>query len=80
MSNAEIILGNCLLVGIMENVDTYAGWNTKGYKIKAGSKAVFTDRIWKPCKVKNEKTGEPENKLILVKASFFTESQVIKVN
>ncbi len=78
MSNGEIIANNQMLYGVMEKVDTFAGWNAKGYKIKAGSKAVFQDKIWKPCQVKNEKTGEKEKKLLMVNASFFSESQVVK--
>jgi len=76
MTNTEIINGNCILAGIMEPVDTYPGWKASGYQVKKGSKAVFKTKIWKPCKVKNEKTGEKEKKLLLVNASFFTESQV----
>ena len=80
MTNAEIITGNCILTGISEPVDTYPGWKAKGYQVKKGSKAVFKTKIWKPCKTKNEKTGEKEKRLLLVNASFFTKSQVEKSN
>lgn len=80
MTNAQIIQTNAALSGIMEPVDTFPGWNAAGYRIKRGSKAVFSTKIWKPCKAKNPKTGEPTEKMLLVNASFFSLSQVEKAN
>ena len=80
MTNAEIISTNAALAGILEPVDTYPGWNAAGYQVKKGSKAVFQTKIWKPCKIKDPKSGEKEKKLILVNASFFSLSQVEKAN
>ena len=83
MTNAQIIAQEMLLNSINPNtkVDTYAGWKRKGKNVKKGEKAVFITQIWKPTKRK-PKEGEPEElsdektNMYLVKAAFFTESQV----
>ena len=82
MTNQEIILGECLLNGIEEPVNTYAGWKACGYHVKRGEKAAFCCQIWKPCQVKSKRKdtdGETVRKLILVKAYFFAASQVAPV-
>jgi len=78
MSNSEIIKNCMMFAGIEGPVDTVPGWNSEGYRIKKGSKAVFKTKIWKPCKTKDPKTKEPKEKLLLVNAAFFTASQVEK--
>lgn len=80
MSNTEIISIETGLRGITEKVDTFAGWQRKGYVVNKGQKAAFKTKIWKPCKVKEkDENGKEttENKLIMVNAAFFTQSQVI---
>lgn len=78
ITNAKIISGACDALGIVEPVDTFAGWKRQGYTIRRGEKALFTAQIWKPCKVKNpDKEGETKQKLLFVKAAFFGKSQVI---
>lgn len=69
-------------------IDTFAGWKRKGFTVKKGEKASFTTSIWKPKKYdvkdKNkdeivvDENGKPiqTTRLIMVKASFFTENQV----
>lgn len=79
MSNSEIIGTTTALMGIVEPVDTYAGWKRNGYTVKRGEKATFKTKIWKPCNVKDKDTDETEIKLILVNAAFFTASQVEKI-
>lgn len=88
MTNKEIIMGNMVLLGLdplTVFVDTFAGWNRRGFKVKKGEKAVFKTKIWKPSKkkIKEEKDGEQEEKevenMILVNAAFFRAEQVEKV-
>lgn len=79
MSNSEIISTHIALLGIMEPVNTYAGWQRNGYTVRRGEKATFKTKIWKPCKVKDEETKETGKKLIMVNAAFFTASQVEKI-
>lgn len=79
MTNKEIIVGEMVLNGISEEVDTFQGWKRKGYCVTKGSKNLFQTKIWKPCKVKNPKDGEKEKQLLMVKASFFGKSQVKKI-
>lgn len=87
ITNREIITMEMALRGIMEDVDTYAGWQRKGMQVQRGMKAMFVTQIWKPCKSKvsndvdaeekQEKQGEQKNrKMIMVKAAFFGISQV----
>ena len=83
MTNMEIILGECLLHGIDEPVDTFAGWKRKGMCVKKGEHSAFSTRIWKPKYGKNEEGQEDEetqkmDHMILVKAHFFKKSQVEK--
>jgi len=91
MTNGEIILGAMLVAKLNPEqvvVDTFAGWKRRGYKVKAGEKAVFQTKIWKPSKF-NKKVEDPvdgeevvveqEKRLILVNASFFTNEQVEKL-
>ena len=75
VTNRQIIAAECIDHGITEEVNTYAGWQVRGFQVEKGSKAVFKTKIWKPCKVKN-KDGEQSKKLLLVNAAFFTASQV----
>lgn len=84
MTNKEIILENLILLKldpITTFVDTFAGWNRRGYKIKKGEKVIFKTKIWKPSrkKVKND-DGEDEyiENMILVNAAFFKANQVEK--
>lgn len=89
MTNAEIIAGEMIVAGLnpLEDVvDTFAGWKRKGYTVKKGEKSVFTTSIWKPSIKKAEVTEEetvedntPHTYLHLVKASFFTDKQVEKL-
>lgn len=81
LTNREIILNEMILNGISLDkiVNTYAGWNRQGYTINRGSKALFTTKIWKPCKSKNKETDKETKNMYLVKASFFSQDQVSKV-
>lgn len=77
MTNSEIILGECLLNNITEEVNTFATWKAMGYKVKKGEKACFSTHIWKSV---TDKEDKEKKRLIFVKASFFKQSQVEKVN
>lgn len=81
LTNRQIIMTELALRGIMEDVDTYAGWQRRGMQVQKGQKALFVTEIWKPCKMKKKSNpeveeGETRRKLIMVKAAFFGVSQV----
>lgn len=86
MTNLEIIETARVMHGVPVNleVDTYAGWKRHGYIVKRGEKALFSTKIWKPCKVKpkgaddNDEVKETKNgtRMYLVPASFFSNEQV----
>jgi len=78
MTNKEIISIEMGLLGITENINTFAGWKREGFDIKKGSKALFKTRIWKPTMLTDKTTGEKEKRLIMVNANFFGASQVQK--
>lgn len=83
-TNKEILL-NCRLeysIPLDLVIDTYAGWRFKGWQVKRGEKALFTTKIWKPCKQKKiNENGDiiQTKKLLLVNASFFSREQVEKI-
>jgi hypothetical protein len=81
LTNKEILMQEMMLhnIDLETKIDTYAGWNRNGYTINKGSKALFTTKIWKPCKSKNKETEQVNNKMYLVKASFFSQDQVTKI-
>lgn len=83
MTNAEILTTECALHNVTETVDTFAGWKRKGYSVKKREHAVFKTSIWKPSKKRKEgdSTEETDDKkpyveMYMVKAAFFTASQV----
>lgn len=66
-----------------EALHTYAIWKQLGYQVKKGEKAVASFTIWKCVTAKqNEENAEeqPENKMFMKKAHFFTIGQVEKIN
>lgn len=80
--NVELIASACMDYKITETVKTLPQWNKAGYRIKAGSKALFKIKIWKPCKQKiTDENGNAETvqKLRLVDAYFFGMSQVERI-
>lgn len=84
MTNAQIVMTECALHNVTEAVDTFAGWKRKGYSVKKGEHAVFKTSIWKPNSKKRKEedsTEETDDKkpyarMYMVKAAFFTVSQV----
>ena len=83
MTNAEILITECALHNVTEAVDTFAGWKRKGYSVKKGEHAVFKTSIWKPSKKRKEEDSteetddkKPYARMYMVKAAFFTASQV----
>jgi hypothetical protein len=85
VTNKEIIADCRLIYGIPFDlvINTFAGWQYLGYRIKKGEKALFSTKIWKPCKKKcTNENGETitTKKLLLVNAAFFSVKQVEKVN
>lgn len=78
LTNNEIIMGECVLRGIVEEVHTYAGWKARGKQVQKGQKALFEASIWKKGKDKEDReTGEIKpGRMFLTKAFFFGASQV----
>ena len=70
------------LVEEPEVIHTYGGWRELGYQVKKGSKAKATFTIWKYVKgkKKQETDEEPEARMFMTKASFFTIDQVEKIS
>lgn len=64
-----------------EAIHTYAIWKQLGYQVKKGQKAKASFTIWKYVegKKKDENEEEPESKMFMKKASFFTIDQVEKI-
>ena len=64
-----------------EAIHTYAVWKSLGYQVKKGEKAKASFTIWKCVKGKKEEESdeEPENKMFMTKAHFFTIDQVEKI-
>ena len=82
MTNLQIIGTACMMNGITEEVDTYAGWKRRGMQVSKGNKALFKTKIWKPVSGKSKAKGEDEemdSHLILVTAAFFGASQVEEI-
>ena len=71
--------GNAVMIPEIEDIHTFAGWKTLGYKVKKGEHAVGRFSIWKHSakEVENEK-GETETKtsMFLKEACWFTRGQV----
>ena len=64
-----------------EAIHTYQAWKQLGYQVKKGEKAKASFTIWKYVKgkKKEETEEEPEAKMFMTKASFFTLEQVEKI-
>lgn len=65
-----------------EAIHTYAVWKQLGYQVKKGEKAKASFVIWKCVSSKKneeESDEQPENKMFMKKAHFFTIDQVEKI-
>ena len=64
-----------------EAIHTYGGWKELGYQVKKGEKAKASFTIWKYVKPKkkDENQEEPESRMFMTKASFFTIDQTEKI-
>ena len=69
------------LVEEPETIHTYQVWKELGYQVKKGEKAKASFTIWKYVKgkKKEESDEEPEAKMFMTKASFFTIDQTEKI-
>lgn len=69
------------LVAEPEAIHTYGGWKELGYQVKKGEKAKASFTIWKYVKPKkkDENEEEPESRMFMTKASFFTIDQTEKI-
>jgi len=70
------------LVEEPEAIHTYAAWQQLGYQVKKGEKAKASFTIWKYAEGKKEEGSEeePEGKMFMKKAHFFTMDQVEKIS
>lgn len=60
-----------------EPIHTYKAWQSLGYQVKRGQKAIASFLIWKhTVKKAKEQTDEDEEKMFMTKAFFFKFSQV----
>lgn len=64
-----------------EAIHTYATWKSLGYQVKKGEKAKASFLIWKYVKgaKQEESDEEPEARMFMKKAHFFTIEQVEKI-
>ena len=65
-----------------EAIHTYAIWKQLGFQVKKGEKAKASFTIWKYVegkKQEEESDQEPESKMFMKKAHFFTIDQVEKI-
>lgn len=81
MTNAEILLGECVKRGITEEVHTFARWKQLGFKVKKGEHALFSTSLWKQTKGRKSEDvedGEEINigRCYLCKSYLFGRSQV----
>jgi antirestriction protein ArdC len=82
MTNAEIIKGYKIMMGLTEEIHTYTKWKAMGYQVKKGEKSQHEIAIWKHTTKKViDKSGEEidRRKMVVKTAHFFTESQVEKI-
>lgn len=81
MTNIEIIQMekiNNKLDPDME-LHTYKIWQSLGYQVQKGQKAIVSTKLWKNVDVTDKKTGKKEQKMILCNASLFSYEQVKKI-
>ena len=80
MTNLAIIIMECEIHGITEDVATYQEWQRRGYQVQKGQKALFDTMIWMPRKKGANQDDSAdvmeENRFFMKKAYFFGESQV----
>lgn len=72
MTNREILLGECVLHNITEEVHTYARWKTMGYTVRKGEHALFATVLYTPCYDKKTDTTKVRPR----KSYLFGRSQV----
>lgn len=68
----EILLGECMMRGITEEVHTYGRWHKMGYTVRKGVHHLFATSLFVPCY--NKKTDKTE--IRLCKSYLFGRSQV----
>lgn len=81
MTNAEILLGECVTRGITEEVHTFARWKQLGFMVKKGEHALFSTSLWKQTGVKRPENAEDNEEIntsrcYLCKSYLFGRSQV----
>lgn len=86
MTNTEIIMGNMVMLiaeGIIAKdatIHTYAHWQSLGYQVKKGEKAVAKFPIWKYTKGKTKEMDEEEAQrrgyCFMKNSAWFSDKQV----
>lgn len=81
MTNIEIIAMEKVNNGINPDMElhTYKIWQSLGYQVQKGQKAIVSTKLWKNVDVTDKKTGKKEQKMILCNASLFSYEQVKKI-
>lgn len=59
-----------------EAIHTYQGWKERGYQVQKGEHAVAQFPVWKYATKKAEDDDQPDSRMFLKTASFFSQSQV----
>lgn len=81
MTNMEIIANEAMMVGYPydgDNLKTFKQWNSKGYKIIRGSKALIKTKLWRPIVEVDKETKKEVKRMIMVSANLFSVEQVEK--
>ena len=69
--------GNSKEMELPEEIHTFNGWKSRGYKVKKGEKSKIKFSIWKCTVKKSEDDEEDDDKSMFMKLSaFFTQEQV----
>ena len=86
MTNTEIIMGNMVMLiadGIItadNQIHTYAHWQSLGYQVKKGEKAIAKFPIWKYTRGKTKEMDEEEAQrrgyCFMKNSAWFSDAQV----
>ena len=74
-------------VELPEEIHTFNGWKSRGFRVKKGEKSEIKFAIWKHTvkekkpeeKIGNELADGPEERMFLKVSEFFTAAQVEKI-
>lgn len=78
MNNIVLVETAKMLNNINDECYTYGVWKDRGYQVKKGEKARFSEVIWK-AKTYTDENGTENKKFFMKKSHFFTSDQVEKI-